>query len=422
MRKSIFPVVLAAALALGANLGCGGKNAVAPPTPADIAAARALPDSVAAEASDLVAANTGFALGLYRRLAAGNDGNLFLSPFSISTAFAMTFAGARGQTEAEMAGVFGFPLDQERMHAVFGALLGSLDTGTGFDGYRLNLADRLFGQTGYGFLDGYLALTRERYGAELERLDFAGDPESSRTHINDWVESKTENRIVDLLPAGSITSATTLVLANAIYFKGNWKYRFDPAATRAAPFHLASGSDVTAPMMHQEGTFRFGYADGVQIVDLPYAGEDLSMLILLPRAADGLTALTGALTPQVLATWTAELREAEIEVDLPRFGMTSEFRLKPTLSAMGMPSAFGLGADFSGMNGTGGLFVSDAYHKAFVKVDEAGTEAAAATAVDVGRTSLPPQFRADHPFLFLIRDHVTGSVLFLGRVSDPTAQ
>ncbi len=401
---------------VAAGAGCG--DSVTRPDPM---VERQLPEEFRGEASDLVRGNNTFALDLYHRLAKVDDGNLFLSPFSISTAFAMTYGGARGETESEMAAVFRFPLDQDRLHPVFGALLTSLDTGMGFDGYRLNLANRLFGQEGYGFLDAYLALTRDHYAAYLERLDFGADPEGSRRHINTWVEDRTEDRIKDLLPENSITPNTTLVLTNAIYFKGNWAARFDAAKTEDAPFHVAAGNDVTVPIMHQKQTFAVGYAQGVKLLELPYQGRDLSMIVLLPSAGNGLTDLESRLTPEDLDLWLGSMHDTEIEVYLPKFTMTSKFKLKQTLSALGMPIAFGPGADFSGMNGGGGLFISDAYHKAFVTVDEEGTEAAAATAVVIDRTSLPPEFRADHPFLFLIRDNVTGSILFLGRVVDPSA-
>jgi serpin B len=396
--------------------GCGGDS----PTRPDPIAARQLPEEFRAEASDLVQGNNAFALDLYHQLAKADDGNLFLSPFSISTAFAMTYGGARGRTEAEMAQVFRFPLDQDRLHPVFGALLKSLDTGMGFDGYRLNIANRLFGQEGYGFLDAYLGLTRDHYDAELEPMDFVGDPDGSRRHINAWVEDRTEERIKDLLPERSITSNTVLVLVNAIYFKGNWAARFDAAKTEDSPFHVAPGNEVTVPIMHQKQTFPVGHGEGVELLELPYQGQDLSMIVLLPNAEDGLADLENRLTPENLTAWLGTMHDTELDIYLPKFTVTSKFKLKQTLSVMGMPTAFGPTADFTGMNGIGGLFISDAYHKAFVTVDEEGTEAAAATAVVIDRSGVPSEFRADHPFLFLIRDNVTGSILFLGRVVDPS--
>jgi serpin B len=411
-------VFLSVSVLVAAWIGCGGSS----PTRPDLLTARQLPDSLRSEASGVVQENNAFAVSLYQELIKEKDGNLFLSPFSISTAFAMTYAGARGETESQMAQVFGFPMPQDRLHAVFGALLRSLDTGTSYDGYRLNLANRLFGQKGFGFTDSYLAVTRDDYDAELETMNFESDPDGSRRHINTWVEDKTEQCIKDLLPTGSVTSDTRLVLVNAIYFKGDWADQFDPALTRDGAFHVAPGNDVTVPFMHRTGDYTIGYGEGVQLLELPYKGKDLSMIVLLPAAGEGsLEALEARLTAQDLESWLGAGHETEVNVTFPKFTMTSEFTLKSTLSAMGMPVAFTDRADLSGMNGSGGLFIQDAYHKAFVKVDEEGTEAAAATGTTVGLTSLPPEFRADHPFLFLIRDNVTGSILFLGRVMDPSA-
>lgn len=415
MKSSrLFLVSLALALALGA---CSGDN---PTAPVDPLVVRQLPESVRAEASQVVEGNNKFALDLYRQLS-GADGNLFLSPFSISTAFAMTYAGARTTTESEMSAVFHFPLDQDRLHPVFHELLASLNTGIGLDGYRMDVANRLWGQQGFGFLTAYLTLTREQYGAELETMDFAGDADASRQRINAWVEEQTQQKIKDLLPPGSVGSATRLVLTNAIYFKGKWQSQFDPKETRDALFHLSPTETVTVPLMHLNAEMAVGYGKGLSILELPYSGRDLSMLILLPETIDGLPAVEAALTPENLETWRGTLLEREVDIYLPRFTVTSFFSLAQTLTAMGMPTAFTFEADLSGMNGARNLFIQDALHKAFINVNEEGTEAAAATGVVVGEVSMPPQFNADHPFILLIRDNVTGSILFLGRVVNPVA-
>lgn len=391
-----------------------------PTTPNDPLVVRQLPEPVRAEAAEVVAGNTAFALDLYRGVS-GQPGNLFLSPFSISTAFAMTYGGARGATESEMSAVLHFPFEQARLHPVFHELLKSLDTGIGLDGYRLDVANRLWGRADYAFLPEYLTLTREQYAAELATVDFAGQPEAARTQINAWVEEKTQQKIHDLLPPGSVQPSTVLVLTNAIYFKGKWQTQFDPKLTHDGTFRVDAGRTVTVPMMHMNAELALGQAAGGLLLELPYSGRDLSMLFLLPDAMEGLPALEQSLTPANLDAWRGTLHTSEINVYLPRFTVTSSFSLKETLSALGMPVAFSDAADFSGMNGTGGLTITDALHKAFVTVNEEGTEAAAATGVVVGPTSAPPQFVADHPFLFLIRDNVTGSILFLGRVVDPTA-
>ncbi len=367
----------------------------------------------------VVQANTAFGLDLYAKLRAGSDGNLFLSPYSISTALAMTYAGARGETATEMAKVLQFALPSEQLERTFAALTADLNVGK--QGYQLRIANRLWGQTGYTFLRAFLHTTRE-YGAELEQVDFARSPEPARHTINAWVEEKTAQKIRDLIAPGVLDRRTTLVLTNAVYFKGDWQSKFEAEATRDARFMVTPQKPTTVPMMHQRGQFPYGVAGDVEILELPYAGKDLSLVVLLPRKTDGLADLEKRLTPKSLAAWTSELRQREIEVYLPKFKTASAFRLDQVLSSMGMPSAFSDHADFSGMDGKRDLFISAIVHKAFVDVNEEGTEAAAATGVVMSRMAVmvTPTFRADHPFLFLIRDNRTGSVLFLGRIVNPT--
>ncbi|NLE38060.1 MAG: serpin family protein, partial [Pirellulaceae bacterium] len=282
--------------------------------------------------------------------------------------------------------------------------------------------NRLWGQTGYHFLPAFLQVTREDYGAELAQVDFARNTEAARRTINTWVEDKTEKRIQDLIAPGVLDQATTLVLTNAIYFKGDWQRQFKAEATKEAPFLINPQEKVAVPMMHQRGDFGYGDAGDAQILELPYVGRDLSMFVLLPKRVDGLADLEQKFTLDNLNTWTSGLRRRNVEVYLPKFTMTSSFRLDRVLSAMGMPLAFSGEADFSGMNGRHDLFISAVIHKAFVDVNEEGTEAAAATAVVMERAAAVPEnlvFRADHPFLLLIRDNRTGSILFLGRMANP---
>ncbi len=410
----LFAIGLFAAAAL---LSCVSDN---PSKPGDPLQTRQLPVEYQAEASEVVAGNTAFALDLYRELG-DEEGNLFFSPFSISTAFAMLHAGARTQTEAEIAQVFHFPLAQDRLHPLYRELLASIDRGIAFEGYRLNVANRLWGQEGFPFLSDYLAVTRDMYGAELQPMDFAGAPEACRGTINDWVAQKTEDRIQNLMTPGSINGMTRLVLTNAIYFKGTWLTQFDEKKTSKVPFHVTPTSTVTVDMMTVEAEFLSGQAEGVSILELPYKGKDLSMIVLLPETTDGLKALEDRLTVENLNTWLAGLVEREQSIYFPRFETTKFFSLNGMLADMGMPSVFDpVAADLSGIDGARDLFVQTAVHKAFVKVNEEGTEAAAATGISVGETSMPMPFTADHPFLFLIRDNVTGSILFLGRVTDPT--
>jgi len=382
--------------------------------------ARQLPESVRADAFSVAESNNRFALDLFQALRDQEEGNLFVSPFSISTAFAMVYAGARGETQAQMAQVFHFSMDQDRLHPAFGALIRSLETGAGFDGYRLNIANRLWGDDGFTLLPAYVNLTGEHYGADLRQLDF-GQSEAARGTINDWVAEKTEGKIQDLIPAGMIDANTKLILTNAIYFKGRWLSRFDPDLTRDLPFHLDATRTVSVPTMTQAGKFLLGGADGVQVLDLPYQTEDLSMIFLLPTEAGGLGALEDRLTLESLRDWMDSVHETEADLFIPRFEVESKVMLKNVLADLGMPLAFGETADFSGIDGKRDLLIQDAVHKGYVLVNEEGTEAAGATGVGVGTTSVPPTFQADHPFLILIWDRVTESILFLGRVADPSA-
>jgi len=366
--------------------------------------------------------NNQFAFDLYGRLAGEQDGNLFFSPYSVSTALAMTYAGARGNTEAEMADTLHFTLSQDRLHPAFGSIISDLNDSQR-EGYQLNVANRLWGQQGYGFLAEYLDVTRQHYGAELAQLDFIGETEQSRLTINHWVEEQTQQKITNLIPSGALSPWTRLVLTNAIYFKGDWKYQFAPELTQGASFQAAPGEQLSVQMMHQQRRLNYAALPTFQMLEMPYTGEDLSMLALLPNEPDGLAELESWLTAERLDQSIDQLFASTVSVFLPKFEMTSQFGLTPVLASMGMPEAFNAGAaDFSGMSGERDLFISSVIHKAFVEVNEEGTEAAAATGVVVGTTSVPPLpelFRADHPFLFLIRDNRTESILFLGRVTHP---
>ncbi len=371
------------------------------------------------ELAAVVQGNNAFAWSLYDQLRR-EDGNLFVSPFSISAAFGMTYAGARGQTAAEMKQVLHIELDDAAYHSSFGALLQDLTGPHRGRGYQLDVANRLFGQQGFNFNSDFLQLTADDYDAPLQQMDFTGDPDGSRQTINGWVEAETQNRIQDLLQPGTVTSDTRLVLANAIYFKARWAARFDPKDTHDADFTRADGSTVKAPMMNNFGTYALLTDADVSVIELPYQDNELSMVVILPAATDGLPALEASITQQKVKTWIGSLSKAdEVSVGLPRFTMTHRVPLKQTLVDMGMKLAFSDQADLSGI--APGLMLTDAVHRAFVKVDEEGTEAAAATAAVVGLTSAGPMFYADHPFLFLIRDRLTGSILFMGRVDDPTA-
>jgi serpin B len=384
-------------------------------TASDMAAAEP-----AAPTGAVVQGNNAFALALYAKLREEEKDNLFVSPYSISTALAMTYAGAKGETAAEMAEVLHFTVPQEQLHPAFAALAAKLHGDIKKEGYQLRIANRLWGQAGSHFLPAFLQTTRDCYRAELAQVDFARSTEAVRKTINTWIEEKTEKKIKDLIARGVLSPTTQLVLTNAIYFKGDWQRKFEAKSTRDAPFLLTPQKKVMAPMMRQTGRFAYGVAGEVQVLELPYVGKDLSMLVLLPKKIDGLADLEKKLSVKALAAWTSDLREQKVKVELPKFKMTSSFRLEKVLRSMGMPLAFSGEADFSGMTGKRELFISAVIHKAFVDVNEEGTEAAAATAVVMRAPSPPnPTFRADHPFLFLIRDNRTESILFLGRMMNP---
>jgi serpin B len=370
----------------------------------------------------VVKGNTEFALDLYARLAK-QDGNLFFSPYSISDALAMTSAGARGETLAQMTKVLHLP-DQERLHPAFSELIRSLN-GHGLPrDYELTVVNALWGQRNYNFLPEFQQTIRTNYGAGIRKVDFKGATEEARQTINKWVEGQTHDKVKDLLKPDILNVNTRLVLTNAVYFKASWYSPFFEEQTKPKDFLLAGGKKATVPMMHQTAPFRYFENDAVQALELPYEGKDLSMVVLLPRKEDGLAGLEKALTPATLTAWLGGLADSVVAVSLPKFKVTAALDLKPTLAEMGMPDAFDfVKADFSGLNGKRDLAITAVVHKGFADVNEKGTEATAATAVVVGRRGGPEPvvFRADHPFVFLIRDNHTGTVLFLGRLTEPAS-
>ncbi len=384
--------------------------------------------------SAIAKGNNEFAVDLYRRLGA-KDGNLFLSPYSVTSALAMCWAGARGNTEAEMAKALRFSLPQERLHDAMGALTADLngrvhegrwdqDPDKGRKPFELTVANALWSQKGYPFRKNYRDLVGKAYGAGLTELDFSADAEGARRTINGWVEGRTNRRIKDLIARGMLTPDARLVLTNAIYFKAAWAEAFRPEDTKEEEFRVAGGAAVKVPMMRRTDHFRYLDGDGFQAVELPYLGGELTMVALVPKAADGLAALEAKLTAADLDAWIAKMEHARIRLGMPRFRTECTFQLAPELRAMGMKDAFVYpAADFTGMSETKELYIGLVIHKSFVDVDEKGTEAAAATAVvmlaGAARPSEPIPLTIDRPFLFLIRDAKTGAILFLGRILDP---
>ncbi len=372
----------------------------------------------------VIEGNNAFALDLYAKLKE-QEGNLFFSPYSISTALAMTYAGAGGNTEKQMADVLHFDLPQEKLHPAFRKLIERMNAQGKESGYQLSVANALWAQKDYQFLRAFLNTTKSNYGAGLNQVDFVKATEAARKTINDWVEKRTEGKIKDLIKPGILDSLTRLVLTNAIYFKGNWASQFKEKDTEDAPFTIARDREVTVPMMSQKEQFAYDETEMLQLLELPYVEDELSMVILLPKELDGLATLENSLAPGNLKEWLQGLRKQEVVVEMPRFKLTSQFSLKEVLRSMGMTEAFSVKlANFSGMTSGRDLFISAVIHKAYVDVNEEGTEAAAATAVVMklrGAPRPPKVFRADHPFLFLIRDNQSGSILFMGRVVNPKA-
>ena len=387
---------------------------------------RVSPSVSQADLAMLVEGNNAFALDLYQALK-GTEGNLFFSPYSISLALAMTYAGARESTEKQMAGTLHYTLPQDRLHPAFNGLDQELSgrgqgaKGKDGKGFRLNIVNAIWGQKGYPFLAQYLDLLAEDYGAGLRTLDFRTAPDDSRVTINKWVSDQTEQRIKDLIPPGAIDTMTRLVLTNAIYFNAAWANNFEKNATQPADFRLADGSTVKVRMMRQTEHLGYAVGDGYQAVTLPYDGRELEMMVLLPDQGK-FAEFEKSLDTGKVASIINGITPKQVALSLPSYKYESEFSLGKILASMGMPIAFSGQADFSGMTGTRELSISEVVHKAFVAVDESGTEAAAATAVIMRATAMPVmplEVKVDHPFLFLIRDIKTGSVIFVGRVMNP---
>jgi serpin B len=383
------------------------------------------------ELANLVDGASAFAFDLYQTLKE-TDGNIFYSPYSISLALAMTYAGARGETEQQMTDTLHFNIPQDHLHPAFNSLDIELSQhGEGAEdkdgeGYRLNIVNAIWGQKDYQFLSTFLDLLAENYGTGLRILDFAKEPEESRITINNWVSDQTEGRIKDLIPEGLIHIYTRLVLTNAIYFNAAWQNPFEDGKTSNGPFYLRSGDEVDVPMMKQTASLGYTEFDGLQAIELPYDGNEISMIILLPgnnRFAEFEKSIDNQQVEEIIES----IEHRRITLSMPKFEFESSFSLKEALSIMGMAVAFSLEADFSGMAGNRDLYIDDVVHKTFISTDEAGTEAAAATAVimrSIGASEKPIkpfEVTIDRPFVFFIRDIKTGTILFVGRLVDPSS-
>ncbi|MCL6613491.1 MAG: serpin family protein [Firmicutes bacterium] len=380
----------------------------------------AISSSPYAGGAGVAGSNNAFAFALYAKLAE-DGGNLFFSPYSLFSALAMTYAGARGETARQMAAALHLDLAGEDLHRAFAGLMEE-DLGTGDGKNELMLANALWGQRGYPFRPEFLATIEKYYRGGFTEVDYVEkkNREEARQAINRWTEERTAGKIKELIKPNILTALTRLVLTNAVYFKGQWASRFDRAETKAMAFRLPGGKKAEVPMMRQRAKFNYAEDGRTQVLEMPYAGERFSMVIILPRDEDGLGALEKNLTAEWITVVLGRLKPVEIEVFLPRFKVESAFILNEKLKALGMVDAFDAAkADFTGMAPRRELYITHAVHKAYVEVDEEGTEAAAATGIVMGIKSMPLVFRADHPFLFFIRDRRSGCLLFLGRLVEP---
>lgn len=439
MELKITGVSSLAALALlfVITAGCTGTTPVLPGSPDGLITQETTVHPVVAstgtpeDARAVANANNRFAFDLYSRLAKDKKyakSNLFFSPFSLSSALAITYEGAKGKTADEIRSVFYFPDNNTSLRAGFSGMNAGINSGD--PSYSLRTANALWAEETYPFLPEYVSTAERYYGAKTTNLDFKGHPEDSRITINTWVENKTEDRIRDLIPAGFIDPMTRLVITNAIYFKGNWVKQFDKNKTADAEFRTAPGKTVKVPMMQrtdEDAVYLYAENSNLQMLSMPYehtTGKELSMIVLLPRA-DNLTTTEVSLSADTLSALQQAATSRRVMVYFPKYSLESKYSLPDTLEAMGMPTAFTGNADFSGMDGTRDLLISDVIHQAFVDINEEGTEAAAATVVVMKLAAAPanpepvPVFRADHPFIFLIQDDETGSILFMGRVVNP---
>ena len=373
----------------------------------------------------VVEGNNKFAFQLFHQVQGSTTGNQFYSPFSISTALAMVYGGARNETALQMSQTLNFPLN-DKFHGEYKHLLGKLHDGA--DGkIKLNIANGLWAQKDFKFLDSYFNLVKQNYNSELKNVDFKdnAEREATRRDINSWVEKNTNDKIKNILSQGDLNAMTRLVLVNAIYFNADWTTPFKIESTKPREFSLVNGTKTIVSFMNQLGQFNYYEDSKIQAIEIPYKENKASMVIILPITTDGIKELGKSLDYKYYQEIIEALQSTDVGLSFPKFKMDLQLELSTTLSQMGMPLAFSPeGADFSGMTGKRDLFISKVIHQAFVKVDEIGTEAAAATAVAMSLGSAPhyvePKiFNADHPFVFLIKDNTTGSILFMGTIMKP---
>ncbi len=370
----------------------------------------------------LIAGNNQFALELYREISTF-DQNVFFSPYSISTALAMTYAGARGETEAQMSKVLHFDRDQQAFHPKVRDLLAYIEGLNNGDSVEMTTAQAVFAQRDFDFLDSYMGLMKQNYKAGVQLVDFKKELEKSRLLINDWVAKKTNDRIQNLIPQGMINQLARMVLVNAVYFKGSWSAAFDEKLTSAHSFFLPDGKSLQVPFMKKDNAvFKYYSDEDLQIAEIPYADSSMSLVILLPARQVSFSAFEQKLTSAQYSEWMKALKPEIINLMIPKFKTTSELELSDVLKKMGMPEAFSLQADFSGMDGKKDLMIDKVIHKAFVDVNEKGTEAAAATAVVIRQKTaiVRPGFIANRPFIMILKENKYDNILFMGRINNPS--
>lgn len=378
------------------------------------------PQSTAAADPALVDAGNRFGLELFKMVSSGNE-NIIVSPWSVSTAMAMTYGGAAGETEKQMAAVLHFEPNTDDFHAKYSAYIEAIRKLDG-KGIQLHVANALWAQKNYDFRKEYLKSTTSHYGAALKYADFRGNTEGARKAINEWTEAETEKKITNLLAPGMLNDMTRLVLVNAIYFQSNWEKQFDKKKTTVMDFFMDENTRIQVPFMVAEDNFGYSKNENCELLRLDYKGGNVSMIILLPLDKNGLNDLIQSLTVEKFNAMTSDINPLKTRVLLPKFKTTSEFELSDVLKKMGMPHPFSTEADLSLMTGKKDLQIDKVVHKAFIEVDETGTEAAAATAVVIREKSAPvglQEFRADHPFMFVIRDNSSGTILFSGKIFNP---
>lgn len=406
-RCGSWAVIILAGISLS---GCGGDSE------RDIDSD---PESVTESVTQVpVVADTAFALNFFSEVSKG-EGNVVCSPFSISTALMMASAGARGETASEIEKVLGIQSPSEQAHQIMSDTIAALRSDEGQGSDSLVIANRLWGQKGYPFLPDYIKAIEVHYQGGFGLVDYENDSAGSAEVINQWVKDQTRGNISEIVSGAGLKGAR-LVLTNAIFFKGMWQKRFPAENTQPGSFYLDSGEQISVPMMRLKEEFKIGAGEACRLIEIPYLGGGRSMVVVLPDAKDGARELSTTLTRDRIAEWTQGMVNRDVVLRFPRFEVQWQGELGQHLQAMGIATAFGGKADFSGMTRVGGLSMGPVIHRCFVSVNEEGTVASAATAIEMTEgASRPEKFIVDHPFLFLIRDNVTGAILFIGRVVNP---